>query len=179
MRPSACGGLTMPAINGPRRAPTTPTRHNLTPCPLTPPAPPTAAAGCAPAASAWRRATGPAPSAPTARASWSNPCRGCTTYAANLERARTQYRQERHTINQQGPAHNQVVVAAELSHNAAGRAFTLLWLYQHLGHPVALLGRHFPRWGRLGRFGVTPFAASSGCSLASDLGPEMPGAHET
>ena len=70
-------------------------------------------------------------------------------YAANLERARTQYRQERHTINQQGPAHTQVVVAAaELSHNAAGRAFTLAQLYQHLGHPVALLGSHFPQWGR-------------------------------
>ena len=70
-------------------------------------------------------------------------------YAANLERARTQYRQERRTINQQGPAHTQVVVAAaELSHNAAGRAFTLAQLYQHLGHPVALLGSHFPQWGR-------------------------------
>ena len=70
-------------------------------------------------------------------------------YAANLERARSQYRQERHTINQQGPAHTQVVVAAaELSHNAAGRAFTLAQLYQHLGHPVALLGSHFPQWGR-------------------------------
>jgi GT2 family glycosyltransferase/glycosyltransferase involved in cell wall biosynthesis len=70
-------------------------------------------------------------------------------YAANLERARTQYRQERRTINQQGPAQTQVVVAAaELSHNAAGRAFTLAQLYQHLGHPVALLGSHFPQWGR-------------------------------
>ena len=70
-------------------------------------------------------------------------------YAANLERARTRYRQERQTINQQGPAHTQVVVAAaELSHNAAGRAFTLALLYQHLGHPVALLGSHFPQWGR-------------------------------
>ena len=70
-------------------------------------------------------------------------------YAANLERARTHYRQERRTINHQGPAHTQVVVAAaELSHNAAGRAFTLAQLYQHLGHPVALLGSHFPQWGR-------------------------------
>jgi hypothetical protein len=69
--------------------------------------------------------------------------------AANLERARSHYRQERHTINQQGPAHTQVVVAAaELSHNAAGRAFTLAQLYQHLGHPVMLLGSHFPQWGR-------------------------------
>jgi hypothetical protein len=43
--------------------------------------------------------------------------------AANLERARTNYRQERQTINQQGPEHTTVVVAAaELSHNAAGRA---------------------------------------------------------
>lgn len=70
-------------------------------------------------------------------------------YAANLERARSHYRQERRTINQQGTAHTQVVVAAaELSHNAAGRAFTLAQLYQHLGHPVALLGSHFPLWGR-------------------------------
>ena len=71
-------------------------------------------------------------------------------YAANLERARTNYRQERHTINHQGPAHTQVVVAAvELGHNAAGRDFTLAQLYQHLGHPVAaLLGSHFPQWDR-------------------------------
>jgi hypothetical protein len=41
-----------------------------------------------------------------------------------------------------------VVAAAELSHNAAGRAFTLAQLVQHLGHPVALLGSHFPQWGR-------------------------------
>jgi len=31
---------------------------------------------------------------------------------------------------------------------ADGRAFTLAQLYQHLGHPVALLGSHFPQWGR-------------------------------
>ncbi len=43
--------------------------------------------------------------------------------AANLERALTRYRQERPTINQQGPKHTSVVVAAaELSHNAAGDA---------------------------------------------------------
>jgi hypothetical protein len=55
-------------------------------------------------------------------------------YAANLERA---------------PAHTQVVVAAaELSHNADGRAFTLAQLVQHLGHPLALLGSDFPQWGR-------------------------------
>jgi hypothetical protein len=41
-----------------------------------------------------------------------------------------------------------VVAAAKLSHNAAGRAFTLAQLYQHLSHPVALLGSHFPQWGR-------------------------------
>jgi hypothetical protein len=70
-------------------------------------------------------------------------------YAANLERARSHYRQERRTTTLQGPAHTQVVVAAaELSHNAAGRAFTLAQLYQHLGHPVAMLGSHFPQWGR-------------------------------
>jgi hypothetical protein len=32
-----------------------------------------------------------------------------------------------------------VVAAAELSHNAAGRAFSLAQLVQHLGYPVALL----------------------------------------
>jgi hypothetical protein len=70
-------------------------------------------------------------------------------YSANLERARTKYRQERQTINQQGPDHTTVVVAAaELSHNAAGRAYTLAQLYRHLGHPVTLLGSHFPQWGR-------------------------------
>lgn len=70
-------------------------------------------------------------------------------YAANLERARAHWRSERDTINHQGPAQTQVVVAAaELSHNAAGRAFTLAQLYQRLGHPVALLGSHFPQWGR-------------------------------
>ena len=41
-----------------------------------------------------------------------------------------------------------VVAAAELSHNAAGRAYTLAQLYRHLGHPVTLLGSHFPQWGR-------------------------------
>ena len=57
-------------------------------------------------------------------------------YAANLERARTRYRQERQTINQQGPEHTSVVIAAAaLSHNAAGRAYTLAQLYRHLGHP--------------------------------------------
>jgi glycosyltransferase involved in cell wall biosynthesis/GT2 family glycosyltransferase len=70
-------------------------------------------------------------------------------YAANLERARTNHRQERQTINQQGSEHTTVVVAAaELSHNAAGRAYTLAQLYRHLGHPVSLLGSHFPQWGR-------------------------------
>lgn len=62
-------------------------------------------------------------------------------YAANLELARHQWRQERIVINHRGAAHTQVVVAAaELSHNAAGRAFTLAKLYQHLGHPVAMIG---------------------------------------
>jgi hypothetical protein len=39
-----------------------------------------------------------------------------------MRAGRTRYRQERQTINQQGPEHTTVVVAAaELSHNAAGR----------------------------------------------------------
>jgi hypothetical protein len=46
-----------------------------------------------------------------------------TRYATNLEIARTNYRKEHQTINQQGPEHTTVVVAAaEQSHNAAGRA---------------------------------------------------------
>jgi hypothetical protein len=50
--------------------------------------------------------------------------------AANLDRAHTRYRQERQTINQQGPDHTTVVVAAaELSHSAVGRAYTLAQLY--------------------------------------------------
>ncbi len=54
-------------------------------------------------------------------------------YAANLERARTKYRQQRQTINQQGPGQTTVVIAAaELSHNAAGRVD----------------GQPFPQWGR-------------------------------
>ena len=69
--------------------------------------------------------------------------------AAKLERARTKYRQQRQQINQHGPYHTTVVVAAaELSHNAAGRAYTLAQLYRHLGHPVTLLGSQFPQWGR-------------------------------
>lgn len=41
-------------------------------------------------------------------------------YAANLERARKRWRQERHAITQQGPAHAQLVVAAsELRHSEA------------------------------------------------------------
>ena len=51
-------------------------------------------------------------------------------YTANLERARTKYRQQRQAINQQGPEHTTVVLAAaELSRNAAGRAYTLAQLY--------------------------------------------------
>jgi len=70
-------------------------------------------------------------------------------YISNLERARHRWRQQRQEINHQGPAHTTVVVAAaELSHNAVGRAFTIAQLYQHLGHPVTLLGSHFPQWGR-------------------------------
>ncbi len=53
--------------------------------------------------------------------------------AANLERARTRYRQERQAINQLGPEYTTVVVAAaELSHNAAGRS----------------AAQPFPQWGR-------------------------------
>jgi hypothetical protein len=63
-------------------------------------------------------------------------------YAANLERALTNCRKERQTINQQGPEHTTVAVAAaELSHNAAGRAYTLAQRFD-------------------GTFEVTPLAAA-------------------
>lgn len=70
-------------------------------------------------------------------------------YSANLQRARKRWREERNAINLKGPAHTEVVVAAgELSHNAAGRAFTLASVYRQLEHPVMLLGSHFRPWGQ-------------------------------
>jgi glycosyltransferase involved in cell wall biosynthesis len=70
-------------------------------------------------------------------------------YAGNLERARRYYRHQRQAINAQGPGDIAVaVVGSELGTNAAGRAFTLAQLYRHLGHPVSLVGSHFPVRGR-------------------------------
>lgn len=69
-------------------------------------------------------------------------------YAFNLQRARERWLEQRSGINKQGPDQVRVVLAAgELSHNAAGRAFTLALLYQQLGHPVELVGSHFQPWG--------------------------------
>lgn len=69
-------------------------------------------------------------------------------YASNLDWARQRWREERSAINQQGPEQIKVVVAAaELSHNAAGRAFMLATLYQQLGHPVEMVGSHVQPWG--------------------------------
>ena len=69
-------------------------------------------------------------------------------YATNLDRARQRWREGRSVINQQGPAQIKVVVAAaQLNHNAVGRAFTLATLYQQLGHPVDMVGSHFQPWG--------------------------------
>ena len=69
-------------------------------------------------------------------------------YAANLERARGRWWAEHGGPRADGAPLPVVVAAAELSHNAAGRAYTLARLYGHLGHPVQLLGSHFPQWGR-------------------------------
>lgn len=70
-------------------------------------------------------------------------------YASSLERARRRWRDERSARNNNNPADTHVVIAAgELSHNAAGRAHTLLLTYQHLGNSVRLLGCHFPAWGQ-------------------------------
>ena len=97
-------------------------------------------------------------------------------YAANLERARTKYRQQRQTINQQGPDHTTVVVAAaELSHNAAGRAYTLAQLYRHLGHPVTLLGSHFPQWGRQLREPIRGAVRQQGLPVHSFVVEHEPG----
>jgi glycosyltransferase involved in cell wall biosynthesis len=69
-------------------------------------------------------------------------------YAFNLERAQERWLEERRCINKQGADNVRVVLAAgELSHNAAGRAFTLALLYQQLGHSVTLVGSHFQPWG--------------------------------
>lgn len=66
-------------------------------------------------------------------------------YLSNLELARCRYRQERSQAVAGEQAQNQVVVvSSELSHNAAGRAHTLLLTYQELGHPATLLGCHVP-----------------------------------
>jgi glycosyltransferase involved in cell wall biosynthesis len=79
---------------------------------------------------------------------WEQPLLGMH-YLANLERARGRYRRQRQEINAEGPASTTVaVVGSQLGSNAAGRAFTLAQLYRHLGHPVALLGSHFPDQGR-------------------------------
>lgn len=66
-------------------------------------------------------------------------------YLSNLKLGSRHYRRERSGEGAQEPAHPQVVVVgSELSHNAAGRAHTLLLTYQQLGNPVKLLGCHFP-----------------------------------
>jgi hypothetical protein len=67
-------------------------------------------------------------------------------YFSNLALARRRYRRERSQAVALGPAESQVVVVgSELSHNAAGRAHTLLLSYQQLNYPVQLLGCHFAR----------------------------------
>jgi glycosyltransferase involved in cell wall biosynthesis len=68
-------------------------------------------------------------------------------YAASLERARSQWWAEQGGPRANGTPAKVVVAAAELSHNAAGRAYTLAQLHGHLGYPVQLLGSHFPQWG--------------------------------
>lgn len=63
----------------------------------------------------------------------------------SLDLARRHYRRERTAAAGADFAHTQiVVVGSELSHNAAGRAHSLLLAYQQLGCPVALLGSYFP-----------------------------------
>ena len=71
-------------------------------------------------------------------------------YAANLERARSHYRQERRTINHQGPGHTQVVVAvsSDIRNWSSGDTKTGPAPTPKVSHPVALLGSHFPQWGR-------------------------------
>lgn len=66
-------------------------------------------------------------------------------YLSNLELAQFRYRKERIQLVEQTQTTSQVmVVGGELSHNAAGRAHTLLLTYQQLGYTPELLGCHFP-----------------------------------
>jgi len=65
-------------------------------------------------------------------------------YLCNLQLGRRRYRRERAaTVAKERGNTQVVVVGANLSNNAAGRAHTLLLAYQELGYPVALLGSFF------------------------------------
>jgi glycosyltransferase involved in cell wall biosynthesis len=67
------------------------------------------------------------------------------TYLDNLALARSRYRKLRvHAVSECGAETQAVVVGSELSHNAAGRAHTLLLTHQQLGYQAKLLGCHFP-----------------------------------
>lgn len=66
-------------------------------------------------------------------------------YLTNLELGRRRYRIQRANDVVIEPVSTQVVVVGgELSHNAAGRAHTLLLAYKKLGYSAQLLGSHFP-----------------------------------
>jgi len=66
-------------------------------------------------------------------------------YLSNLELARQHYRQTHRKAVTGWPAQREVVVAtSSLSHNAVGRAHTLLLSYQEMGCSPKLLGCHFP-----------------------------------
>jgi glycosyltransferase involved in cell wall biosynthesis len=66
-------------------------------------------------------------------------------YIVNLELACGRYRKNRQqAISEKRMEVQTVVVGSELSHNAAGRAHTLLITHQQLGYQSKLLGCHFP-----------------------------------
>ena len=69
-------------------------------------------------------------------------------YLQSLIRSRDRYRSQRLcVVGQDAGEARVVVIGSELSHNAAGRAHTLMLAYQHLGYAVRLLGCHVPQGG--------------------------------
>ena len=94
-------------------------------------------------------ASAPDPAAAPTRSRWMRQGRECMAARdwVGAIRAYGQGLMEQPLLGMHSPQTWSGPATSELSHNAAGRAFTLAQLYQHLGHPVALLGSHFPQWG--------------------------------
>lgn len=67
----------------------------------------------------------------------------------NLHQVRKRYRHRRVELTERTATDSRVaIIGSELSHNAAGRAASLYDLYNYFGYHPAILGYHFPAWGR-------------------------------